>query len=123
MSDNDLVRDKNGNLILCPAFLVDIGIYSEYRQIKEHLIAIELVEKGYMPQAIDDEKAWTIQKAIFRDFRKAVESHDVLARNRANIYKVQTFLDYFWFLKLNGRDNELIPEVVTLFKSIEVSCE
>ena len=99
------------------------GIYSEYRQKKEHLIAIELVEKGYIPQAIDDEKAWTIHKAIFQDFRKAVANHDVLARNRANIFKVQTFLDYFWFLKLNGRDNELIPEVVTLFKSIEVSCE
>lgn len=123
MSNDELAIDDKGNLFLCPAFIVAPGIYSEYRQTKEHLIAIELVEKGYIPQAIDDEKAWTIHKAIFQDFRKAVANHDVLARNRANIFKVQTFLDYFWFLKLNGRDNELIPEVVTLFKSNEVSCE
>ena len=120
MSDDDLVRDENGNLLLCPAFLVDIGIYSEYRQIKEHLIAIELIEQGYRPQPIDDKKAWTIQQAIYRDFKRAIEKHDVLARNRANIYKVQTFLDYFLYLKLNGRSNELIPEVKILFESIEV---
>ena len=123
MSNDELAVDDKGNLLLCPAFIVAPGIYSEYRQTKEHLIAIELVEKGYIPQAIDDEKARIIHKAIYQDFKKGIQSQDVLARNRANIYNVQTFLDYFWFLKLNGRDNELIPEVVTLFKSIEVSCE
>lgn len=90
------------------------GKYASYNLNKEHLIAIETIENGYKPIPTDLDTTTKIFQALGRDFKR--EFHNTYERNRINVYMVHCWLDYFLYLKKNGRESEVHPEVLKLLE-------
>lgn len=78
------------------------------------MIASEVLERGYIPFPITEEVFKNTSEALAKDFNK--QFHNTRERNKINVYIVQTFLDYFLYLKKNGRANELHVDVLKMLE-------